>query len=761
MLNSRSRIMAYAPLPKLVPIGSPKITPADVAKNMITEVLKSEPVKRLLSQPNIVLKAISLAPSNQTPIYPSTSKNNIIGNVIQIKKKTDTSVTLSNLYLDDEANFLPSKKDAKSEIALLPIKRTQKKCGHYGPCENIICDVNFQQYVDYDGSSPILAINIEESEINAPVSKHCSNSLCDALSIDHNRCRRAVICLWHYDKSKSCDVCGILLKTRKSRFNHKNCKRKNIYQHNNIDNGQILRERMRMKELQMMAALKMKKHNYSDPLTADDKAIEILKNNSELIVIPKTTKKITTVQPPSTLAIKTILNHNNESINSFFGDSVLPNRKISILSQSENSAVSSQINNKQKDIKKNRNQKLNNNKLSEHQNHAEKLSEQQLNEKSPSKLMELDTTDENVKSINSQCIITGVSQGAVSYPLSKNDWIMANTTVTSTIPSAQKPYLMPVRVVPIANLKSQSSLLHQTEGIQRFCIIANNSVTGQSLVNLPTISTVPIANIQTPTPVVPASISVSPSIASDSMTGAAQSVKMSAPKSTKTNLNFKGEKKIIESSPSNESNLKCSRRYYGNRNKKRVEKKLFICTYCSKRFLTEWYFKMHIARHVGEVKATCQLCDKTFTHHYDLKRHVNTEHNHIETSTKKDNVNDIDKEEMEQHSPIIYNKSEYFLSSNTETTKHECKQIVRNVTNKSSIDIIESVENECCNGEIEKENGIGQQKIEDTLPLLKLRKIVRSHKKIIKKNVHRHRNKNKHFNNNSDKVSNDNTILKS
>ncbi|KAK0074761.1 hypothetical protein PV325_007846 [Microctonus aethiopoides] len=754
--------MAFTPLPKLVPIGSPRITPVDVAKNMITEVLKSEPVKRLLSQPNIVLKAISLAPSNQSPIYPSTSKNNIIGNVIQIKEKTDPSVTLSILHLDDEANFLPSKRDGKSEVALLPIKRTRKKCGHYGPCENIICDVNFQQYVDYDGSSPILAINIEESEINAPVSKHCSNPLCDALSIDHNRCRRAVICLWHYDKSNACDVCGILLKTRKSRFNHKNCKQKNIYQHNNIDNAQIMRERMRIKELQMMAALKMKKNNYSDPSTADDKAIEKLKNNSELIVIPKTTTKITTIQAPPTFGIKTIVNHNNENINSFFGNSVLPNKRISTLSQPSNSEISSQIDNQrihQKDIKKNGNLKLNNNTLSKHQNEVEKFSEQQLNEKSPSKLMELDTTDDNVKSMDSQCIVTGVPQGTVSYPLSKNDWIMAHTAVTP-IPSTQKPYLMPVRVVPIANLKSKPSLLHQTQGIPKFCIIPDNSTTGQSLVNLPTISTVPFSNIHTSTPVVASSVPVSASIVSNFMVGTTRSVKISTPEFTKTNLSFEGEKKAIEFLPSNKSKLKSSRRYYGNRNKKRVEKKLFICAYCSKRFLTKWYFKMHIARHIGEVKATCQLCEKKFTHHYDLKRHVNTEHNHINTSTKKDNVIDMDKEEMEQHSPIICNKCEYFFSSNTETVKHECKRIVNNDANKSSIGIINSVKNEC-NGEIEKENGIGQQEIEDALPILKLRKIVRSHKQIIKKNVHRRKIKNKRFNANSNEVSSDIAILKS
>lgn len=47
--------------------------------------------------------------------------------------------------------------------------------------------------------------------------------------------------------------------------------------------------------------------------------------------------------------------------------------------------------------------------------------------------------------------------------------------LTTPMPIQPKSFLTPIRVVPIANFKSEPSLLHQVQGLPKFCIMADTS----------------------------------------------------------------------------------------------------------------------------------------------------------------------------------------------------------------------------------------------------------------------------------------------
>ncbi|XP_034945442.1 uncharacterized protein [Chelonus insularis] len=515
-------------------------------------------------------------------------------------------------YSDEEDNLLPSKKQGKSEIILSPIKRERKSCGHCEPCENIVCDINIHQYIDHEGLS-MLAVNIDESEITAAVSKHCENPLCDSLSIEHDRCRRAVIYLYRCDKSNICDICKTSLKTRKARVYHRNCKRKDKYQHNRVNGAQILREKMKERELQLMEIIRTKRNDYSDPLTGHAKAIEVLKKNSELIVIPK----IILSMPPCRKLDDTVTN--------------------TLL----NSAVQNVDNSS----------KVSNGLTTKLNSHLQKISldiESHTSNFNPSK-----TTKENHD--NNYSIVTAMPQTSVVYPLVLKDLVIT-PTLKSSILQPQNPYLMPVKVIPIKNLKSQPSLRHHTQGIPKFCIVPDNSVSASSFVKIHNITST--QNEKRLAVKHPAGESEIPQ-------------KNSINILTSTNIH-----KTQRESFDNGEKLKppaeeiSSQKYFDN-HKKQIENKIFECSYCSKRFLTDWYFKLHVTKHRNEIIVRCQNCDMTFSNNCDLKRHVNIEHNDIKFHIKKNNETS-DKVDDSKCNGISCNIDGQLVESNNEKKAQNC-----------------------------------------------------------------------------------------
>ncbi|CAK9824754.1 Zinc finger protein 341 [Anthophora retusa] len=551
--------MAHASLPNLIckPINSTKMCPTDF-NTTISDVLQSEPVKRLFSQPNIIIKAVPLK-LNTT----SASNNNVLVNKINnidsnLSKPKQSELSVIPLQLDQEGNvedenLLPSKKQGKSEITLVPIKKERKPCGHYESCESIVCDVAVQQYVDSDGLSPMLAVNIEENEINAPVSKHCANAKCDALSIDHDRCRRAVIRLNRCNQSTACDICGITLKTQRSRIHHKNCKRRNEYRHNEINGAQILKERMREREIQMMEASKAKKNDYTDPVTGYNLAMETLRNNEELIIIPKTVhQQQQQQQQQSTINITPISTNQstlqiNNSTNVF--GKFLPTLPLVLPQQS---------------IVLGKTQCFNENSIT-----------------TPIQVALSNTLNGPLLTTNSTVplpqnpYVTFTAQ-TNTHPIQVNDLLLSQSQIVTT-PIQPKPLLTPIRVVPITNLITQPSLLHQIQGIPKFCIMPDNTVSPLTITNP--------QPVQQPTPV----------------------PKVDVP----SDLNATSQKK-------KKSSIK---------KKRKLKKKDLKCSYCLKSFSTHWYFKMHVARHTGEKRFCCKICSQSFNNSFDLKEHMSSEHN--------------------------------------------------------------------------------------------------------------------------------------
>jgi len=598
-------------------------------------VLQSDSVKRLFNRPNLIIKTIplKLAESDNTFWY----KRNGISSTSNHIRPSEISIFPVRTEEDEEKediNLLPSKiEHKKSEIALLPIKK--KSCGHYESCEKIVCDVTLQQYVDKDGMSPMLASSIEENEINAPVEKHCENKYCDALSIDHNRCRRALIKLRRCDRSHMCDVCGITFKKWISRVYHRNCMRKKEYVHIDVDRLHLLKERMRMRELQILEMVKMKKRDYSDP----DKVIEILRRNEELIIIPQkpssqrpivSVTSVPNTQLTSTNLINVQSIKNNSHITkatNIFESVPLTSQNINNTSYSENKV---KLINQIKFLNLQQNSHLKSTSIPiptrastpvQAQTQVPVATSSSTSVPTLALTLAPSSASAPVSASTSASVSTSTSVSTLALTLASNSAptststsvptlaltlaptsvsvpvltpISASDSVTTSASTPNVPphkqyirlavssqstvqpitFLAPIRVVPITNLISPPSLLHRTQGIPKFCIVAENVT--------------PTRNSSSVRPIVAAPNTATGEINTSNL------IHNPIPKVRKTKL------------------MKA--------------KKNFFCVYCSKNITTDWYFKMHIAKHKGEKLFFCTFCDESFSNNYDMKKHITNQH---------------------------------------------------------------------------------------------------------------------------------------
>lgn len=377
----------------------------------------------------------------------------------------------------EDANTLPSKENnKKSEITLIPLK--PKTCGCSEPCEIIICEVRVQQCVDQDEISFMLAMNIEEEEIDACVTKHCDNKYCDALSIDHNRCRRGLIELYKCDISNVCDICRITMKGWKSRLHHKGCERKNKYRHNNVSQDHLLKDRFRLRELEILEESKITRNNYLDPINGPILALEAIQNNKELIIIPNKKSGLTITTVPS----------------------------ASLINVNQPILINSQASNSENTISKMIKIRSQNNPASSFNHTPPLLKEDVAQRMDP---VQLSSTQQN-KYIATPSSTTCTTVGP---PLQNRYIHLSNSSSTSVQPvttsnlvapqsphvttnSAQfKPLLGPIRVMPITNLKTAPSLLHRQQGIPKFCVMAGNVITTLSVSNVQTLQPIIAANI--------------------------------------------------------------------------------------------------------------------------------------------------------------------------------------------------------------------------------------------------------------------------
>ncbi|XP_014216274.1 uncharacterized protein LOC106645037 [Copidosoma floridanum] len=293
------------------PTGAVATVPASPKLN---QVLKSESVRRLFNQPNIVIHAIPRTNSptafkmvrssdcnnSNSSTYTADKTNSSSSNAPHDKDHQQDSLAASSAKpevsirviesTNETENLLPSKNNGKSEILLVPVVRQRKECGHFEPCESLLCLVNVEEFKDVDGLvTPLVAFNIDECEdINTKVDKHCGNNECDALSIDHDKGKVTSVEMHCWEKSSLCDVCGIAFLGDEIRLDHRKCRRKHVYQHNTATPTEVFKYRMRQKELQMIEAAKTKRSSdYLDPVVGLTKTMEALSKNDELIIIPK------------------------------------------------------------------------------------------------------------------------------------------------------------------------------------------------------------------------------------------------------------------------------------------------------------------------------------------------------------------------------------------------------------------------------------------------------------------------------------------
>ncbi|KAI4488064.1 hypothetical protein M0804_004912 [Polistes exclamans] len=645
--------MAYTSLPQLISLNT---LPSNNVEKTLSEILQSDPVRRLLNQPNIIIKTVPVntqSKSNFTSNAISSStvdiSTNVYGNknngthsdlsknkqseltILSIKSNKDENVEDENV---EDENLLPSKTEGKSEISLLPIRRKKKDCGHCEPCENITCDVIVEQCIDNNGISLMLAFNIEESEIDAPVSKHCKNSSCDALSIDHDRCRKAIIKLNRFDKYKICDICGITLKTLKSRIHHKNCKRRNEYRHNKINSTQLLKERMRERELQMVEDAKAKKQDYMDPITGYNRAMDFLRKNDELIIIPKT-------QSPnqSGMIVTSSSNQINQQQTNNIGNisaNYLPN--IPLVFPQQNIVLS---------------QNAGSNETNVMQTNVTYM---------PNSIPLMNTS---TTTIPSQLItLTNPPQTCVQS-ISLNDWLLSQSHIITASSLNSKPFITPIRVVPITNLITQPSLLHQTQGIPKFCIMADNSLPA---LTVPTL-TVPALTVPDIKPVVSPKPIVKPS-----SNPVKNPKKEELPKRKRS-----GVKKNV---------------------RKRNRKKDLKCNYCNKHFSTDWYFKIHVAMHSGEKAFTCRLCQESFSNRYDLKKHVTNDHKDESISCNDCDFICTSYSSLDKHMKIHSHKCDE--NDITVTTDNDLNSNKQKCNSQKETDIINTTDTELEDKEIKK-----------------------------------------------------------
>ena len=487
---------------------------------------------------------------------------------VPITKLTQKNVSQTRAK---EGYLLPSKTEGNSEIFMAPVKRERKSCGHYGPCESLVCEVAFHRVAENNVVSPVIAVNIDKSEIDARVTKHCKNDLCDALSIDHDRCRQAIIRCHRCDLTNACDICLNVLKTRKARMNHKNCKMRFQYRHNKTTRAQILRHRMRHRELQILDEAKLRKTDYMNPVNGHERAIESLQNNEELIVIPKggytiqqhPTIRITSVTGATISKPETVENDGKLISNNTVGS--VP--QVTLMGKRPGTeSTGSQL--------------------------PVKLARSGNPEGVPI-LPAYPQTNSLI--VNSPVCTNNLMQQVQFISLQQFQSGRALTTQSPT-----NSFIMPIRLVAISGLMPENSSPQQTQSILKFRVVNNTTNQPQTLVDsLPNASSTP---------------KLDKIVVKTETNGGNQSKKSGARTDHPVKRIRSGGRR--------------------SRRKKGAKKmmKSFECTFCFKRFSTDWYFKLHVAKHKGEIKYTCKFCKKPFMHLFNMTKHVAAMHKNEDTA---------------------------------------------------------------------------------------------------------------------------------
>lgn len=186
--------------------------------------------------------------------------------------------------------------------------------------------------------------------------------------------------------------------------------------------------------------------------------------------------------------------------------------------------------------------------------------------------------------------------------LSVNNWVISN-----------QPFATPYKVVPIAELRSEPSMLHHTQGLPKFCVVPDSNSLPKKTRLVPKQMKKSVSKL-TPKLV--------PKIAPKVMPGQASVLNSGKFRPLQPALagNVRNvEEKLVDT-------LNKAQKLRRRRRKKYSKKGRFSCTVCSKKFSSSKYCELHEKRHNSDPSFFCKICDKGFLSKLNMSKHIVADH---------------------------------------------------------------------------------------------------------------------------------------
>lgn len=237
-------------------------------------------------------------------------------------------------------------------------------------------------------------------------------------------------------------------------------------------------------------------------------------------------------------------------------------------------------------------------------------------------------------------------------PVNSDKWVLPHT---------------PYKVVPIAELKSEPSLLHHTQGVPKFCVVPDTSNTSQSPKNTKKhISKKNISNELLKTAHLPLILPK-------------KEKKVIEPNSGVLNIDqIRPLQPMISGSEVAMKKLgaKLVKKQRKIPRKTLMKKRKYKCTICQKKFSSIDYCNLHIAKHKNKFNFFCRLCDTGFVDKYIMKKHTDTDHKVGEMRCEMCSCILPSPEELSKH-----------MKSSELEVKRQCTECSENFDTCSSLDI--------------------------------------------------------------------------
>ena len=173
-------------------------------------------------------------------------------------------------------------------------------------------------------------------------------------------------------------------------------------------------------------------------------------------------------------------------------------------------------------------------------------------------------------------------------------------------------YATPVKVVPIAELKTEPSLFHQKKGVPKFCIVPDLSATPQIVPKKKKIYQIKKDKKQQ-TSQFPRLLPKTSQIL--------KSGKIRPLQSALSVTTYNADEKMLDS-----TSLIKKQKVRKRPRKKLQRKGKFRCSKCGKRFSSLDYCRLHMNQHENNLDFFCKICEKGFPNMHYAKKHMKSDH---------------------------------------------------------------------------------------------------------------------------------------